>query len=56
MFNARLCYDVPIGKNQTRRLLSEVYGYVKPGLMTALMGESGAGKTVRTSIKSITYL
>ncbi|OBA28057.1 hypothetical protein HANVADRAFT_51777 [Hanseniaspora valbyensis NRRL Y-1626] len=29
-----------------RRLLNDVYGYVKPGKMTALMGSSGAGKTV----------
>ncbi|GMM41765.1 ATP-binding cassette multidrug transporter [Hanseniaspora uvarum] len=30
----------------SRRLLQNVYGYVKPGKMTALMGSSGAGKTV----------
>ncbi|XBW35912.1 hypothetical protein QEN19_001487 [Hanseniaspora menglaensis] len=30
----------------SRRLLNDVYGYVKPGKMTALMGSSGAGKTV----------
>ncbi|CAI8498081.1 unnamed protein product [Hanseniaspora opuntiae] len=30
----------------SRRLLDNVYGYVKPGKMTALMGSSGAGKTV----------
>ena len=28
-----------------RQLLSDVYGYVKPGTLTALMGASGAGKT-----------
>ena len=27
----------------TRRLLHDVYGYVKPGTLTALMGASGAG-------------
>ncbi|KAF1346197.1 ABC transporter [Delphinella strobiligena] len=39
-----LSYDVPV-PNGTRRLLSSVYGYVKPGQLTALMGASGAGKT-----------
>lgn len=39
-----LCYDVPV-PNGTRRLLNSVYGYVKPGQLTALMGASGAGKT-----------
>ena len=29
----------------TRRLLTDVFGYVKPGTLTALMGASGAGKT-----------
>ena len=40
----RVDYTVPIpGANL--RLLHEVYGYVRPGTMTALMGASGAGKT-----------
>ncbi|GAB7347060.1 hypothetical protein MBLNU459_g3198t2 [Dothideomycetes sp. NU459] len=39
-----LCYDVPVPSG-TRRLLNNVYGYVKPGQLTALMGASGAGKT-----------
>ncbi|CAK7269047.1 ATP-binding cassette transporter snq2 [Sporothrix epigloea] len=39
-----LNYDVPVAGG-TRRLLSNVYGYVKPGSLTALMGASGAGKT-----------
>lgn len=39
-----LNYDVPVpGGN--RRLLNEVFGYVRPGQLTALMGASGAGKT-----------
>jgi ABC-type multidrug transport system ATPase subunit/ABC-type multidrug transport system permease subunit len=39
-----LNYDVPVpGGN--RRLLNNVYGYVRPGQLTALMGASGAGKT-----------
>lgn len=39
-----LNYDVPTPAG-TKRLLSHVYGYVKPGQLTALMGASGAGKT-----------
>lgn len=39
-----LCYDVPV-PGGTRRLLSDVFGYVVPGKLTALMGASGAGKT-----------
>jgi len=39
-----LNYDVPV-PGGTRRLLDDVYGYVKPGTLTALMGASGAGKT-----------
>lgn len=39
-----LNYDVPV-PGGTRRLLNSVYGYVKPGQLTALMGASGAGKT-----------
>ncbi len=37
-------YVVPIGNGQTRQLLDDVSGYVAPGKLTALMGESGAGK------------
>ena len=39
-----LCYDVPVSSGQLR-LLKDIYGYVKPGELTALMGASGAGKT-----------
>ncbi|CAL9737869.1 pleiotropic ABC efflux transporter of multiple drugs [Monosporozyma servazzii] len=39
-----LCYDVQI-KDETRRILNNVDGWVKPGTLTALMGSSGAGKT-----------
>ncbi|KAF8511207.1 ABC-2 type transporter-domain-containing protein [Gautieria morchelliformis] len=40
----KLNYHVPVPGGQ-RRLLHDVYGYVKPGSLTALMGASGAGKT-----------
>jgi ATP-binding cassette subfamily G (WHITE) protein 2 (PDR) len=53
-------YDIDI-KGETRRLLDNVSGWVKPGTLTALMGVSGAGKTTlldvlaqRTSIGVIT--
>ena len=39
-----ICYDVPVPSGQLR-LLKNVFGYVKPGELTALMGASGAGKT-----------
>ncbi|CAM1502480.1 Fc.00g044640.m01.CDS01 [Cosmosporella sp. VM-42] len=37
-------YDIDI-KDERRRLLDNVSGWVKPGTLTALMGVSGAGKT-----------
>lgn len=37
-------YDIHI-KEEQRRLLDNVSGWVKPGTLTALMGVSGAGKT-----------
>lgn len=39
-----VCYDIKI-KNEPRRILDHVDGWVKPGTLTALMGVSGAGKT-----------
>lgn len=39
-----LTYDVPTPAGQLR-LLKDVFGYVRPGQLTALMGASGAGKT-----------
>ncbi|QSZ33671.1 hypothetical protein DSL72_005242 [Monilinia vaccinii-corymbosi] len=39
-----VCYDIKI-KDEPRRLLDNVSGFVKPGTLTALMGVSGAGKT-----------
>jgi ABC-type multidrug transport system ATPase subunit len=37
-------YDIKV-KKEPRRLLDDVDGWVKPGMLTALMGVSGAGKT-----------
>ncbi|KAF2402846.1 ATP-binding cassette transporter ABC2 [Trichodelitschia bisporula] len=39
-----ITYDVPV-KSGSKRLLTDIWGYVKPGELTALMGASGAGKT-----------
>lgn len=39
-----LCYTVP-NPQGPKRLLNNVRGYAKPGVMVALMGASGAGKT-----------
>jgi ABC-type multidrug transport system ATPase subunit len=39
-----LVYEVPTPNGQLR-LLKQIYGYVRPGELTALMGASGAGKT-----------
>ncbi|KAM0191029.1 hypothetical protein ACHAPI_009093 [Fusarium lateritium] len=39
-----LNYTVPVPGGE-RRLLNNIFGYVRPGELTALMGASGAGKT-----------
>ena len=44
-----LNYTVPVSGGAERKLLNDISGYVVPGKLTALMGESGAGK-VRPSL------
>ncbi|KAL4812200.1 ABC-2 type transporter-domain-containing protein [Aspergillus spinulosporus] len=39
-----VCYEVSV-KGQRRKILDQVDGWVRPGVLTALMGASGAGKT-----------
>lgn len=41
---AHLSYHVSLGGGERRRLLNDISGWVVPGKLTALMGESGAGK------------
>lgn len=43
-------YTIPVSGSQNRKLLKDIAGYVAPGKLTALMGETGAGK-VRDSIQ-----
>ena len=45
-----LQYTVPISGGEHKRLLDDVSGFVAPGKLTALMGESGAGKASRTVV------
>ncbi|KAG2131012.1 ABC-2 type transporter-domain-containing protein [Suillus clintonianus] len=42
-------YVVPVSGGE-RRLLDDVSGYVAPGKLTSLMGESGAGKTTLLNV------
>ncbi len=51
----KLCYEVPV-KGGKRQLLDNVYGYCKPGTLTALMGASGAGKTTLLDVLAIASL
>ena len=50
-----LRYTVNVGGEQ-RLLLDGVSGYVAPGKLTALMGESGAGKVSGTSLSLLGML
>ena len=49
---SNVTYDVPVSGGQ-RRLLNSVFGYVKPGTLTALMGSSGAGVSRRAFIGEV---
>jgi len=48
-----LNYTVPVSGGGERKLLNDVSGYVVPGKLTALMGESGAGKVCPLFINHI---
>ena len=45
-------YEVPISGGEMRMLLDDVSGYVTPGKLTALMGETGAGKVGMRAVGS----
>lgn len=45
-----LRYHINLPNGDTKQLLDNVSGYVFPGSLTALMGESGAGKVCVSSI------
>jgi ATP-binding cassette, subfamily G (WHITE), member 2, SNQ2 len=45
-----LTYTVPVPGGQ-RQLLDHVFGFVRPGQLTALMGSSGAGKTTLLDVR-----
>ena len=46
-------YEVPISGWDMRKLLDDVSGYVAPGNLTALMGETGAGKVGIRGVGSV---
>ena len=46
-------YEVPISGGEMRKLLDDVSGYVAPGNLTALMGETGAGKVRVRGVGSV---
>jgi ATP-binding cassette subfamily G (WHITE) protein 2 (SNQ2) len=49
---AHLTYHVSVGGGERRRLLNDISGWVVPGKLTALMGESGAGKVGSSSLRA----
>lgn len=46
---SRINYSIPVSHGQ-KKLLDDVSGYVAPGKLTALMGETGAGKVCGLSV------
>ena len=46
-------YEVPVSGGEVRKLLDDVSGYVIPGKLTALMGETGAGKVGIRGVGSV---
>jgi len=51
-----LNYVVTLSGGVQRRLLDDVSGYVAPGKLTALMGESGAGKVTSRSFLAFSLI
>jgi len=51
---AHLTYHISVGNGERKRLLNDISGWVVPGKLTALMGESGAGK-VSSSLLRISF-
>lgn len=47
-----LSYVIPVSHNGQRRLLDDISGYVAPGKLTALMGETGSGKVINVEYDS----
>jgi ATPase components of various ABC-type transport systems, contain duplicated ATPase len=50
-----LNYTVPVSASEHKHLLDDVSGFVAPGKLTALVGESGAGKASRTVVHLLWY-
>ena len=48
---AHLTYHVNVSGGENKRLLNDVTGWVVPGKLTALMGESGAGKVCSSFLR-----
>ena len=51
-----LSYTVTLDNGNQRKLLNKTFGYVRPGIMCALMGASGAGNTRNRYSRSRTQL